>query len=76
MTKVLKRCRCGGAQIEVSSEHAGSVDCGEIDCAIDAEARRKKFGYAALGQAMGEAIRSELRRPSSFTLQEQLLLKL
>ncbi len=31
----LRRCRCGGAQVLVESDHGGPIDCGEPSCALD-----------------------------------------
>ena len=33
-TPFLKRCRCGGAQIEVPLKHLGPVNCGEAQCSV------------------------------------------
>lgn len=34
---MITRCRCGGAQIEVTQDHKGPVHCGENQCLVGYE---------------------------------------
>ena len=67
---IVKQCRCGGGLVEVATDHAGPVRCGEPQCEIP-----KRVAYSEeIRKGHMIVLTLDLDRPS-VTPKDQVLLE-